>query len=212
MIHQPSKEGYACHFRSLHLPWCNNSPSSFTTLSLFAWTTLWNRRCREMQCFHRTEPRVIPRRGIKRWIKSKLWSYPHQYHNSRLASTYGPVPPSQDRRPSWTHTYTHVQSDSLSYTTPPVYVASGGYLPAGNNTPESLVKLCGGLSSFRKCTTLWHLFLCITALIRIDCHLENMRRTRGLLGSECGFHKGPVAPNALVTPSSWSNTHSICSD
>lgn len=57
------------------------------------------------------------RRGIKRWMKSKLWPYPHQYHTDTswdgcLLSTYGHVSPSQAMRLSRTHTHTHARANT----------------------------------------------------------------------------------------------------
>lgn len=121
MIHQSSKVGYACHFGSLRLRRCVNSHSMLFILRL---------KVRSAAAFpshpSHNVPYAMPHwdRRIKRWIKSKLWPYPHQYHtdtsrDGRLASTYGHVPPSQGTRPSWTHTNTHLQLVAHSHTLSP---------------------------------------------------------------------------------------------
>lgn len=215
MIHQSSKVGYACHFGSLRLRRCVNSHSMLFILRL---------KVRSAAVFpshpSHNVPYAMPHwdRRIKRWIKSKLWPYPHQYHtdtsrDGRLASTYGHVPPSQGTRPSWTHTNTHLQLVAHSHSLSPLYDSSGAFLPASNNIP-SLPAPCKALWGIILFQNVQHWYLLPCAAILIPRIVTSKTMNRCLVGSKRGFHKGPLiwTRGAWLTPCNRSNMHSICSD
>lgn len=77
--------------------------------------------------------------------------------DSRLASTYGHVPPSQGMRLSW------LRTQPLTF---PFYVLSGKCPAARNNTTQPSVKTCGRLSSFK----MYNADFFVTMCRRSDCH------------------------------------------
>lgn len=199
MIHQSSKVGYACHFRSLYPLWGIHSPSSLTNLAFIS--TL---KVRSIAAFSshpsHTAPYATPhwdatlRPGIKRWIKSEALAISSPVsHRHQQRQTPGlhiwqcPYKPGHEAGP-----VTHSHSLSLSVL---VWRTS-------NNTSQPIVKLCSGLSSFK----MYNSDICYHVLLFWSVGLS-LQKHEAL---SCGTRVRFLWRHAHMDLNS--DMHSICSD
>ena len=131
-IHQSSKVGYACHFRSPCLRRCVNSPSTLFIFRL---------KVRSAAAFpshpSHNVPYAMPHcdRRIKRWIKSKLWPFSSPAETDAWPPHMATSLPARARgRAGHTHT---LVGRTQPHASPLFYDSSGVFPPASSNTPPS---------------------------------------------------------------------------